>query len=489
VSLSQSKYDDGGNITIFATNQRSNLFLLLLKEMVILLTYNYGKEMPLNFIQDQVASLTNQICKTYNITKSSLNKMMEWSEDYTSDPINLDPQLVDYLQSLIDKPQNFKELLEDNQQKLTPSSFDKAIRSFYRAILDKGKDHTGLAFIKVLGAHELGYRKGIPGKAGSFMLIPKEATRKFFGELSPTIQNDETELIFNVPNKHETVNFSYIYHNSKYSTTAPSETRDEYRLYSPYLKELSPDVIVLIIKSSAYSFKMHLFSPTDLEYTVLQKIIQKKKIGKSSSALVSLVDLYVNNIIITDMFNAPNNTIDNQMTIAEAPVGYNVAVRPNPIISGVGDLLPEDMIMGDIEKVILQVTQIKRDYRFRRAVIDAYTTIEGNPVCAITGTSITFGYLTNIQAAHIIPKGYGGFDSITNGIPLSGDLHWAFDRGLFTIMEDYTVSVHPSLLNNELLKNIDRRKIFLPSDERFYPNRDAIRFHNDHIYGKFLNSK
>jgi predicted restriction endonuclease len=62
-----------------------------------------------------------------------------------------------------------------------------------------------------------------------------------------------------------------------------------------------------------------------------------------------------------------------------------------------------------------------------------------------------------LQAAHIIPTELGGSDNPTNEIPLSRNLHWAFDRGFFTIDEDYTVKVHPSVLNIELLKNIDHQ--------------------------------
>jgi hypothetical protein len=439
----------------------------------------------LKYLQDQIPSSINQICKVYGVTKNSLYKLLDLSEEHLDNHTNLTPQLLRLLQNILDDPKLFNDLIKKNGHKLTPMSVEKTKVNLHRALLEVRKEKTGLAFLKVLGAHELGYRKGVPGKAGSFLFVPKEAAKKFFGELHPLKINDNKEFTINAPNEYMPVNFSYVYHNSKYATDDPDENRDEYRLYSTYLKDLTPDNIALITYSGDEAdFRMYLFSPNDTEYKVLEELIDEKRIGRSSSALVSLVDLFSNKVIITEMFNPSYEII-----VADPPY-YTVPKHepnfPNLAITGIGDLLTEEIIIDDVEKTIQQINKIKRDYRFRAAVINAYKQAGEPPRCAVTGTSITFGDITNLQAAHIIPKELGGSDNPTNGIPLTGDIHWAFDRGFFTILDDYTVKVHPEVTQNELLKNIDRRKIFLPDHPQFYPSKDALEYHREYIYGKFI---
>lgn len=96
-----------------------------------------------------------------------------------------------------------------------------------------------------------------------------------------------------------------------------------------------------------------------------------------------------------------------------------------------------------------------RDRAFRNKVLEQY-----DFRCAFTGrkfvspvSSLTIG----LDAAHVVPVEANGSDHPANGIPLTKELHWAFDRGLVGISASRTIFVPPSvaaLAGNEFLKGL-----------------------------------
>lgn len=77
------------------------------------------------------------------------------------------------------------------------------------------------------------------------------------------------------------------------------------------------------------------------------------------------------------------------------------------------------------ERVALYTSRIVRDRVFRKIVLRAY-----GERCAITGLRlINGGGRAEAEAAHIRPVEANGPDVVTNGIALSGTVHWMFDRG------------------------------------------------------------
>lgn len=62
--------------------------------------------------------------------------------------------------------------------------------------------------------------------------------------------------------------------------------------------------------------------------------------------------------------------------------------------------------------------------------------------CAITGNVIQYKSFMNLEAAHIWPRSHKGLYLPSNGIALCRDMHWAFDKGMFTIGDDFKVIVH-----------------------------------------------
>jgi predicted restriction endonuclease len=128
-------------------------------------------------------------------------------------------------------------------------------------------------------------------------------------------------------------------------------------------------------------------------------------------------------------------------------------------------------------------TGLIKSNNFRDIVLFAYM-----GKCAVTGKSINYESLSNLEAAHIMPQAHNGPDAVPNGMALCRDLHWAFDKGFFTITnidDDYIVNVHENVKDSEVLKDIDGKVIFKPSDPRFRLHNNALEYHQKHIFGTF----
>ncbi|WP_256200786.1 HNH endonuclease [Virgibacillus halodenitrificans] len=119
---------------------------------------------------------------------------------------------------------------------------------------------------------------------------------------------------------------------------------------------------------------------------------------------------------------------------------------------------------------------------FRDFIMVAY-----NEKCAVTRNVIKYGKFMNLEAAHIQPKSHGGLFLPNNGLALSRDIHWAFDKGFFTLNEDYTLKVH-SEIESDFLKGYNGKQIFIPKDSFFKPSLESIEYHRENVYGLFLTS-
>lgn len=89
------------------------------------------------------------------------------------------------------------------------------------------------------------------------------------------------------------------------------------------------------------------------------------------------------------------------------------------------------------ERVEVLASRPVRDRLFRQAVIRAY-----DSRCAFTGLKLINGRgRAEVQAAHIRPVEARGPDTVTNGLALSGTVHWMFDRGLLSLQDDLRIMV------------------------------------------------
>lgn len=109
-----------------------------------------------------------------------------------------------------------------------------------------------------------------------------------------------------------------------------------------------------------------------------------------------------------------------------------------------------------------------RNPAFRRAVLRAY-----DERCALTGLKlINGGGRAEVEAAHIKPVEAMGPDSLSNGIALSGTVHWMFDRGLISLADDLTI-----LISRQVNDADGVRAILNKSGAAILPVRPADRPH------------
>jgi HNH endonuclease len=342
-------------------------------------------------------------------------------------------------------------------------------------------------FIKKLNSHELGYRNGVPGGAGQYILIPKHALT-FFPNLSRTILNDEAELLINdIPLK-------YVYHNSKFASRNPDENRDEYRLYinseikgfkTPFL----PDDIILLRQLERGYRMLYVSTTNSLYYNALALLN-----NPPSKTVKLLPDVYLSALAnIAGEYKAaalfdPSIVFRDFWLKSDLILVHNPPLNPSVRTTLTELELEEALSKNLIEYKVLRrqhgSSRIERDKSFRRVVLSLY-----NFKCAISEGHNTFeyGYLINLEAAHIVPKENGGGDHPSNGISLTRDLHWAFDNGFFTIDNEYKIMVHPAIMETSSpLNEIHGQSILIPENELARPDKGALQWRKENIFGKFL---
>ncbi|MCX5847305.1 MAG: HNH endonuclease [Deltaproteobacteria bacterium] len=133
----------------------------------------------------------------------------------------------------------------------------------------------------------------------------------------------------------------------------------------------------------------------------------------------------------------------------------------------------------EYEELYRASIQMGRDARFRiEVVVLAY-----KHTCALTGYRLTTLEMQSIvDAAHIHAFSDSRSNDPRNGLALSKNAHWQFDRGLWSLNDDYRV-----LLNREKfiedgapgqrLADFEGRRIFLPSDPKYWPEYTYLDWH------------
>src|SRR5438552_3388877 len=135
------------------------------------------------------------------------------------------------------------------------------------------------------------------------------------------------------------------------------------------------------------------------------------------------------------------------------------------------------------DRAVYHISRQKRDAAFRSIVLANY-----GHTCAVTGQKFHSPRHVEADGAHIIGKEVRGTDDPRNGISLSKSAHWAFDRGLFTISDQYEVKVNPKASSASVARfpalELDRRKISLPTDSCYWPHPDALTWHKREIFDR-----
>ena len=148
----------------------------------------------------------------------------------------------------------------------------------------------------------------------------------------------------------------------------------------------------------------------------------------------------------------------------------------------------EDYILNEPEtKYMSYIQNSEEDIFIRNSLFKKLVPKVYNNQCSITGMQLNsaFGH-SFIDACHIVPFSHSHNDKITNGIALCPNLHRAFDRGLVSISNDYTILISRHLTENikhaYALNSLANRKIILPKKQIHFPEIEAIEWHRDNIF-------
>lgn len=121
-----------------------------------------------------------------------------------------------------------------------------------------------------------------------------------------------------------------------------------------------------------------------------------------------------------------------------------------------------------------------RSRTFRRQVIRAY-----DKTCAFTGLRfINGGGRAEVEAAHIQPVEADGPDIVSNGLALSGTVHWMFDRGLLGLSADGEILVSRHVNNIDEANRIllPERRARLPQVVSDRPHPAYLSWHRENCF-------
>ena len=326
--------------------------------------------------------------------------------------------------------------------------------------------------------HKVGYQEmgsiafeGDRPHRGRYFLIAKNCL-SFFPQMSSIVLNDKCILTV-VPmlkdKEQQKVLCTMDYHNQKFAdiTYTKSHPRDEVRFYMNTI--IDPDLF---------------YKPDD--YAVFEKI------EKEEETIYSLTRLRKGDTgydIITEYLEqsarGTHVLIDDELDFIEQPtIGTDATVT----ISDDASKLVEKETHDIIDHIEEDDDTFEEKYGsslfnsvlFRDFVMNAY-----NRQCAITHRAISYGSLLNLEAAHIKPQAHNGKFLPCNGIAMSRDMHFAFDKGFFTIGDDYKVIVSDKLRGNWFYEEYNGTEIYVPEVEFYRPEKRFLHYHQQNIFNTF----
>ena len=128
-----------------------------------------------------------------------------------------------------------------------------------------------------------------------------------------------------------------------------------------------------------------------------------------------------------------------------------------------------------VDRATMLVSRKVRNRQFRKRVLDAY---DGR--CALTGMKLINGRgRVETQAAHIMSVEAGGPDATSNGLALSGTVHWMFDRGLISLGDDGDILLSRKINDVEGVRKLIYAdcRARLPSSATHRPHCRYLQWH------------
>lgn len=320
-------------------------------------------------------------------------------------------------------------------------------------------------YLKRCGHQELGSvgTNGSPQRGRYLLTSMNDEVLRLFPPLSRFQLNDSALLPIVPLYSGKKVYCNFVYHNDKYNGSTAAHPRNEYRLYLNASLEGSRllfkegDIVVMRKgtlqegeENQSVFFLDLLQNHSSMEYVQLNQVINRYT---QINGGYGLYDGFLS------FFETKVDTL-NDKGISSVEIDDSVTSR---------------IVSSDSSSI----AGLFNAQSFRDFVMRGY----GNK-CAITGTVIRYEDFMNLEAAHIMPRSHGGSYLPSNGIALCRDLHWAFDKGFYTLNDDYTIKVHPEA-TSEYLQSFNNKPIRVPSDSFFIPDINSIHYHREKVYGLF----
>ena len=99
-----------------------------------------------------------------------------------------------------------------------------------------------------------------------------------------------------------------------------------------------------------------------------------------------------------------------------------------------------------------------------------------NNTCAVCGLGVRIGDSRVLNASHIRDFALFGDNHPSNGLALCHNHHWGFDRGGFSITDDYKLLVSPKMTDTPDFVSAGS-SIYLPASPKCYPDPAALAWH------------
>ncbi len=326
-------------------------------------------------------------------------------------------------------------------------------------------------YLKKCGHQELGSvgEDGRPHRGRYLLTSMDPRVQSFFPHLSQTQRNDFVPLPCIPLSQGKQVYCNYVYHNDRFHGSEAAHPRNEFRLY--LCKELegngirfkTGDIIIFRKEDEQNNESPLLMEhvPTSApQYQELDKIIQTSDIRGNYAIYTGTIAWFEDKV--------------SQLHRKHLSTEIDSALLAKLKETSSAPLQATDGAQKTIEDLFTSQTMF-RDF----------LSVGYNYKCAVTRTAINYNGLHNLEAAHIRPRAHGGSWVPNNGILLSRDWHWAFDRGFFTISDDYKIIIHEDA-PNDFFEQYNGKELFLPTNSFFRPAPENLKWHRDKLFGLFL---
>lgn len=324
-------------------------------------------------------------------------------------------------------------------------------------------------FLKLCGRQELGsVAGGGAPRRGRYLLVSQDPRAlSFFPPLSSAVKNDFCALPC-IPlylDRPEKIYLNFVYHNDKFHGSAAAHPRNEYRLY------LSREM-----EGGALRFRegdIVLFRKGGGDGEEAPSPLYVDHVPKGSGALYDLCRKAVEGSDIRGGYAVRRGALEPFERKVKA---YSGEISAISVDEGLLQNLKAAPFREKIEGLFNRVM-------FRDFLLAGY-----EERCAVSRAVIRYRDLINIEAAHIVPRSQNGSYLPGNGLMLSRDLHWAFDKGFFSVSDEFAVIVHPKS-DSAFLAAFEGKRLFLPVEPFFRPDLRNIRWHREHVYGLFCSGE